>query len=101
MVNTIRPVGTIFAALALLTLSKPIALTAQDTRQDFVTRAVAEPDPTRQRELLQAALNPALGPGDSIFGVAAQYLAQNFLQAGQDSLAGVWLKWAIRYSPRM
>ncbi len=101
MVNTIRPVGTIFAALALLTLSKPVVLTAQDTRQDFVTRAVSEPDPTRQRELLQAALNPALGAGDSIFGVAAQYLAQNFLEAGQDSLAGVWLKWAIRYSPGM
>lgn len=101
MVNTIRPMGAILAGLALLTLSKPVALTAQDTRQDFVTRAVAEPDPTRQRELLQAALDPALGPGDSIFGVAAQYLAQNFLQAGQDSLASVWLKWAIRYSPGM
>lgn len=100
MMNTIRSVCIILAALALFAFN-PVALDAQGTRQDLVTRAIGELDRTRQRELLRAALNPSLGPGDSVFGVAAQYLAQNFLDAGQDSLAVVWLKWAIRYSPGM
>ena len=100
MRKIIRPSGVAMAALTLLCLSAPALVHAQ-TREDLVVQAFAEFDATRQRELLRAALNPALGAPDSIFGVGVQALAQNLIDAGQESLADVWLKWGIRSHPGM
>ena len=95
-----RPSRVAMAALTLLCLSAPALVHAQ-TREDLIIQAFAEFDATRQRELLRAALNPALGAPDSIFGVGVQALAQNLIDSGQESLADVWLKWGIRSHPGM
>jgi hypothetical protein len=101
LIKTVKPTRAMLAMLAMLTVGTPAMLCGQGSRRDLVTRALGEFDPVRQRELLRAALNPNLGPPDSLFGISVQYLAQNLLEAGQDSLASVWLKWAIRLAPEM
>ena len=100
MSKTIRPSAVAMAALTLLCLSAPAVAHAQ-TREDLVLEAFAEFDPTRQQELLRAALSPDLGAPDSIFGVGVQTLAQNLIDSDQETLAGVWLRWGIRSHPGM
>jgi hypothetical protein len=72
---------------------------AQDPRDAMVARAVNEFDATRRLELLTSALNPTAGPPRGAWPVAVQLLAQTLIEDGQDSLAGVWLRWAVRLSP--
>ncbi len=72
---------------------------AQDPRDAMVARAVNEFDAARRLELLTSALNPTAGPPRGAWPVAVQLLAQTLIEDGQDSLAGLWLRWAVRLSP--
>jgi len=65
----------------------------------MVARAFNEFDAARRVQLLMSALNPTAGPPHGAWPVGVQLLAQTLIEDGQDSLAGVWLRWAVRLSP--
>ena len=46
-----------------------------------------------------SALNPTSGPPRGAWPVGVQLLAQTLIEDNKDSLAGVWLRWAVRLSP--
>lgn len=74
-------------------------LRGQDPRDAMVARAFNEFDAAQRLQLLMSALNPTSGPPRGAWPVGVQLLAQTLIEDGQDSLAGVWLRWAIRLSP--
>jgi len=75
------------------------SLFGQDPRDAMVARAFNEFDAARRLELLMSALNPTAGPPRGAWPVGVQLLAQTLIEDGQDSVAGVWLRWAVRLSP--
>jgi hypothetical protein len=75
------------------------ALRAQDPRDSLVARADSELEATRRLQLLIRALNPTLGPLRGTWSLAVQDLVQTLIESGQDSVAGVWMRWAVRRSP--
>jgi len=62
----------------------------------LVQRAFNEFDPGRRAQILVSALNPTLGPPRGAWTVAVQLLAQTLIDDRKDSLAAVWLRWAVR-----
>ena len=92
-----HPVG---AALALLLLAgAAVPARAQDPREAKVGRAANEFDSARRLELLTSALDPNLGPLRGAWPVGVQLLAQTLIEEGNDSLAGIYLRWAVRQAP--
>ena len=85
--------------LFLLGMAGAAVLQGQDPRETAVARAFREYDAGRRLELLVGALNPAAGPPRGAWSVGAQLLAQTLIEDGQDSVAAVWLRWAIRLAP--
>src|SRR5881296_2410374 len=85
--------------LLLLTLVGRASVHAQDPRDAMVARAFNEFDAAQRLQLLMSALNPTSGPPRGAWPVGVQLLAQTLIEDGQDSLAAVWLRWAIRLSP--
>src|SRR5881296_26942 len=85
--------------LLLLTLVGRASVHAQDPRDAMVARAFNEFDAARRLQLLMSALNPTAGPPRGAWPVGVQLLAQTLIEDGQDSVAGVWLRWAVRLSP--
>lgn len=75
------------------------SMLAQDPRDTLVSRAFNEFDTPRRVELLMSVLNPSAGPPQGPWGVGVQLLAQTLIEEGNDSLAGLWLRWAVRMSP--
>jgi hypothetical protein len=87
-------------ALALVLLAGAAGrATAQDPREGKVARASNEFDTARRLQLLTSALDPSLGPLTGAWPVGVQLLAQTLIEEGNDSLAGVYLRWAVRLSP--
>jgi hypothetical protein len=64
-----------------------------------VARAFNEFDTGRRMQLLTAALDPSAGPPRGAWPVGVQLLAQTLIEEGSDSLAGIYLRWAVRQSP--
>jgi len=92
--------GMRLCGLALVCGIAPAAsLRAQDPRDAMVARASSEFDAARRLQLLMSALNPTAGPPRGAWPVGVQLLAQTLIEDGQDSVAGVWLRWAVRLSP--
>jgi hypothetical protein len=85
--------------MLLLGVAGAAVLRGQEPREAAVARAFREYDGTRRLELLVGALNPAAGPPRGAWSVGAQLLAQTLIEDGQDSVAAVWLRWAIRLAP--
>jgi hypothetical protein len=86
--------------LALLVLAGTAARAAsQDPREGAVARAANEFDSARRLQLLTRALDPSMGPLSGSWPVGVQLLAQTLIEEGNDSLAGVYLRWAIRLAP--
>src|SRR5712691_8595105 len=83
----------------LLSLVGAGSLHGQDPRDAMVARAFNEFDVAHRLPLLMSALNPTAGPPRGAWPVAVQLLAQTLIEDSQDSLAGVWLRWALRLSP--
>ncbi len=88
-----------FGLVLVLVIAGVSSLHAQDPRDALVTRAFNEFDAARRLQLLMGALNPTAGPPRGTWPVAVQLLAQTLIEDGQDSIAGVWLRWALRLSP--
>ncbi len=87
-------------ALPLLLLAGAVVpLAAQDPRDAQVARAFNEFDTARRLQLLTSALNPSAGPPRGSWPVGVQLLAQTLIEEGNDSLAGIYLRWAVRLSP--
>jgi len=85
----------------LLGLVASASVRAQDPRDAMVARAFNEFDAARRLQLLMSALNPTAGPPRGAWPVGVQLLAQTLIEDGQDSVAGVWLRWAVRLSPAL
>jgi hypothetical protein len=83
----------------VLSVMGTAGLRGQDPRDALVTRAFNEFEAARRLQLLMGALNPTAGPPRGSWPVGLQLLAQTLIDEGQDSLAAVWLRWAIRLSP--
>ncbi|HYX80976.1 MAG TPA: hypothetical protein VE714_01195, partial [Gemmatimonadales bacterium] len=49
--------------------------------------------------LLVVGLNPAAGPRDTLWVTSVHRLAHILIEEGRDSLATVWLRWALRLQP--
>jgi len=74
-------------------------LVAQDARDALVARAFNEFDTARRMKLLRGALNPTSGPPRGAWALGVQLLAQTLIEERQDSLAALWLRWAVRLAP--
>jgi len=85
--------------VVLLSVVGAGSLRGQDPRDAMVARAFNEFDAARRVQLLISALNPTAGPPRGAWPVGVQLLAQTLIEDGQDSVAGVWLRWAVRLSP--
>jgi hypothetical protein len=85
--------------MLLLGTAGTAGLSGQDTRDSLVKRAFNEFDAARRVQLLVSALNPTAGPPRGAWPVAVQLLAQTLMEDGKDSVAAVWLRWALRQSP--
>ena len=85
--------------VVLLSVVGAGSLRGQDPRDAMVARAFNEFDAARRVQLLMSALNPTAGPPRGAWPVGVQLLAQTLIEDGQDSVAGVWLRWAVRLSP--
>jgi hypothetical protein len=89
--------GVAGAVLSIVLGSSPAG--AQESREALVSRAIGEFDPGRRLPDLVAAANPALGPPDSLWGFAVQFLTQTLIEERQTSLASTWARWATRLAP--
>lgn len=96
--HTARGLGTKGLVLMLSVAMAP-TLRGQDPRDAQVARAFNEFDAARRLQLLMSALNPTSGPPRGAWPVGVQLLAQTLIEDGQDSVAAVWLRWAVRLSP--
>ncbi len=86
-----------------LALSLSVAAVApalgQDPRDACLAQAYKEFDTARRQELLTRCLNPSAGAPRGAWPLGVQLLAQTLIEDGQDSVAGAWLRWAVRLSP--
>ncbi len=92
------------AMLILLIVMGPAALRAQETREELIRGGVQAYDQfeiARALEQLQAGVDPNAGPPDSLWAVGVQLLSQILLEEGEEDLATVWLRWALRLDPEM
>jgi len=93
------------SAMALilgLTILIPNSATAQ--RDQLIRNAMQAYDDFETETalgLLKVAVNPAVGPTDSVWAAGIQLLSQMLIEEGQDSLANVWMRWAVRTEPDM
>ncbi len=87
--------------MVLLSVTGAASLSGQDPRDVLIERASNEFDAARRVQLLVSALNPTLGPPRGSWGVGVQLLAQTLIEDRKDSLAAVWLRWAVRQAPNL
>jgi len=102
MKRTISFSGSAFAFLLALSLGFPTSATAQ--RDELIRSAMQAYDDFETETalgLLKVAVNPAVGATDSVWAAGIQLLAQMLIEEGQDSLANVWMRWAVRTAPTM
>src|SRR5204863_7364704 len=83
----------------LLTLVGRASVHAQGPRDAMVARAFNEFDAAQRLQRLMSALIRTSGPPRGAWPVGVQLLAQTLIEDGRDSLAAVWLRWAVRLSP--
>ena len=89
-------VAALAAALSGLGATR---LFAQDPRDAMVARAFNEFDAAKRLQLLMSAVNPTAGPPRGAWPVGVQLLAQTLIEDHKDSVAKIWLRWAVRLSP--
>ena len=93
-------IGLRLAQLVLLAgLGGASALHGQDPCDTKVAQAFNEFDTARRLQLLMGAVQPTACPPRGSWPVGVQLLAQTLIEDHQDSLAAVWLRWAVRLAP--
>jgi len=100
-----RPVVTLslrcVSCLLAISLAGAVELGAQNPRDSLIAKAKEEFDAAQRIRLLVSALDPAYGPPQGPWGDGVQLLAQTMIDDGRDSVATLWLRWAVRLSPGM
>ncbi|MFC1640251.1 trypsin-like peptidase domain-containing protein [Gemmatimonadota bacterium] len=94
--------GGVLALLLVFSLGIPSVANAQ--RDELIRNAMQAYDDFETETalgLLKVAVNPAVGPTDSVWAAGIQLLSQMLIEEGQDSLATVWMRWAVRTAPNM
>ncbi len=77
-------------------------LGAQQPCDSVVARAFNEFDASRRLQMLIPALDPRMCPPQhAAWQVGVQLLGENLIEGGRDSLAALWLRWALRLAPEM
>jgi len=102
MTRNISFSGSVVALLIGLSLGFPSSALAQ--RNQLIQNAMQAYDDFETETalgLLKVAVNPAVGPTDSVWAAGIQLLSQVLIEEGQDSLANVWMRWAVRTQPNM
>ena len=92
------------ALVTLIVLATAGSAGAQESRESLIRGGIQAYDQfetARAVELLQAGIDPNAGPPDSLWTVGVQLYAQILLEEGEDDLAIVWLRWALRVDPQM
>ena len=92
----------LIGAITVLGLTGSLrSLQAQASCDALVARAFNEFDTARRIELLVSTLKPTACPPapQGAWASGVQLLAQTLIEDGHDSLAAVWLRWAIRAAP--
>ena len=77
---------------------------AQQSRAELLRTATAAYDdfaPERALGLAKAAVDPTLGPTDSVWARGVHLLAQILVEAGNQEQARTWARWAMRTAPAM
>jgi hypothetical protein len=85
----------------LLSVAGAGSLRGQDPRDACLAQAFKEFDPGHRQQLLMCALNPSAGSPRGAWPLGVQLLAQTLIEDGKDSIASVWLRWAVRLSPEL
>ena len=96
------PVG--LAVFAALSFAAPASLDAQGARDQLIRQAMEAYENFETENalgLLKVAVNPAVGATDSVWAAGIQLFAQILIEEGRDSLANIWMRWAVRTEPRM
>lgn len=92
-----------FAAAALL-VPALTAAAQQESRRDILQRATAAYDDfdlPRAARLARRALDPALGPRDTVWARGVHLLTQLLLESEQAAQAQLWARWATRLEPTL
>lgn len=77
---------------------------AQQSRAELLRTATAAYDdfaPERALVMARAAVDPSLGPTDSVWARGVHLLAQILIEAGNQEQARTWARWAMRTHPAM
>ncbi len=94
----------VLSVLFLLTVAASAADAQQETRASLLRQAAAALDdfaPERARDLARAALDPAFGTPDTVWVRGVHMLTQVLIEAGEESVAQTWARWAMRTHPSM
>jgi Trypsin-like peptidase domain len=87
------------ATTVIVTLSFAQSAAGQaGRRQTLIQQARNEFDDNAGLQLLMTALDPALGPQDSLWAVAGYDLARTLLRTQQQPLATTWMRWLARHA---
>lgn len=73
--------------------------TAQEIRQRMVDNALALPEADERADALIRAIDPNLGPPDSLWIRAVARLVEDLILELDDPNALLWLRWAVRHHP--
>jgi len=85
-----------------LLLGAAAPLRGQEPCDSLVARAFNEFDASRRLRMLVPALAPrSCPPRHPSWTAGVQLLGETLIEAGRDSLAALWLRWAIRLAPEM
>jgi len=91
-----------YALWAALLVGAARRLGAQQPCDSVVARAFNEFDASRRLQMLIPALDPrACPPQHAAWAVGVQLLGETLIEGGRDSLAALWLRWALRLAPDM
>src|SRR5688572_9801214 len=94
----------VLSAFVLLAVVASATAAQPDTRASLLRQATAALDdfaPDRARDLARAALDPAFGAPDTTWVRGVHILTQILSEAGEESVAQTWARWAMRTYPQM
>jgi hypothetical protein len=90
---------SLWGVVMSLSVGGTVSLLGQDPRDACLAQAYKEFDAGRRQQLLMRCLNPSAGAPRGAWPLGVQLLAQTLIEDGHDSVAEVWLRWAVRLAP--
>ncbi len=93
------PSSRLLAVAFIVVVGSPTTSAAQEIRQRMVDSALALPDAEERSEALIRAIDPNLGPPDSLWTRTVARLIEDLILELEDPNALLWLRWAVRHHP--